>query len=214
MSQFGLFGEEPPPKPPCRLWREAIGPHDGPTPLIDLLRDELPWEHRELHHGDQRIPMPRLEFLGATKPGQRYTYSGITYDAHDLHKFPTAMWCLDAVNVFLEANDAITRRRWFNAVFVNLYRDGRDSIGWHSDDERSLGPPEKVEIASLSLGQRRRFIMRHADDHSNRHTFELGWGDLLLMGAGSQSEWQHAAPKTSRRVGPRMALTFRRLIAV
>ena len=96
----------------------------------------------------------------------------------------------------------------FNSVLANYYRSGSDSMGWHSDDERELGPDPL--IASVSLGGDRRFLLRHRQDrHAAKHEVTLEHGSLLVMDRGVQSEWQHAIPKTQRKVLPRINLTFR-----
>ena len=94
----------------------------------------------------------------------------------------------------------------FNSCLANLYRDGSDSMGFHSDDEPELGP--EPTIASVSLGARRRFVLRHRVTRE-RWTWDLGEGDLLVMRDESQRDYAHAVPKTTRPVGPRMNLTFR-----
>jgi alkylated DNA repair dioxygenase AlkB len=79
-------------------------------------------------------------------------------------------------------------------------------MGYHSDNEPELGP--RPTIASVSLGDRRRFVLRHRKSGA-RWSWNLGYGDLLVMRDESQSDYAHAIPKTSRPVGPRMNLTFR-----
>jgi len=96
-------------------------------------------------------------------------------------------------------------------VLANLYRDGRDCMGWHSDDEPELGA--RPLIASLSLGATRRFALRHRRDPSRRLVLELPAGSLLLMRGQTQARWRHALPRTARPVGPRINLTFRRIVA-
>ena len=86
-------------------------------------------------------------------------------------------------------------------------RDGTDSMGYHSDNESELGL--RPTIASVSLGDRRRFLLRHRTTGA-RWSWDLGEGDLLVMRDELQSDYAHAVPKTSRPVGPRMNLTFRR----
>jgi len=99
----------------------------------------------------------------------------------------------------------------WNAVLANYYRDGSDSVGWHADDERELGPArDDVAIASLSLGATRRFAMRRED--GERREFALGDGSLLVMRGRTQQHWRHTLPKTAARVGPRLNLTFRVIV--
>ncbi|EDY37490.1 DNA repair system specific for alkylated DNA [Cyanobium sp. PCC 7001] len=95
----------------------------------------------------------------------------------------------------------------FNTALANLYRDGRDSVAWHSDDEPELGA--HPVIASLSLGATRRFLMRRKADHRHRRAFQLSHGSLLWMAGSTQEHWQHCLPKTARPVAARINLTFR-----
>jgi alkylated DNA repair dioxygenase AlkB len=103
----------------------------------------------------------------------------------------------------------------FNSVLANLYRDGCDAMGWHSDDEVELGP--RPAVASVSLGAPRRFAFRGRPSRGEkrrateiaRHGLELPHGSLLLMAGDTQVNWQHALPRTARPVGPRINLTFR-----
>ena len=92
----------------------------------------------------------------------------------------------------------------FDSCFANLYRDGRDSIAWHADDEPWIGEP----IASVTFGAARRFVMRHNATKA-KTCFLLGDGDLLVMHEGTQRAWQHSVPRTEAVVGPRLNLTFR-----
>jgi alkylated DNA repair dioxygenase AlkB len=102
--------------------------------------------------------------------------------------------------------DAIGCR--FNSVLLNLYRDGRDGMGWHSDDEPELG--REPTIASLSFGATRRFLLRHRE-RRDLPTLELrpANGSLILMSGVTQRYWKHQVPKTARPTGPRLNLTFR-----
>lgn len=97
----------------------------------------------------------------------------------------------------------------FNSVLVNYYRDGADAMGAHADDEPELGPSrEDIGVASVSLGGRRRFLLR-AKSGGDTTEYALGDGDLLLMGGATQQHFKHWVPRTKKPVGPRMNLTFR-----
>ena len=99
----------------------------------------------------------------------------------------------------------------FNSMLANHYRSGNDSMGWHSDDEKELGP-EPV-IASISLGGVRRFLLRHRRRKDlPTHEIMLENGSLLVMRAGSQRAWRHSIPKTRRAVAPRINLTYRHIM--
>jgi alkylated DNA repair dioxygenase AlkB len=94
-------------------------------------------------------------------------------------------------------------------VLVNYYRDGRDAMGEHADDEPELGPATNdIRIASVSLGAPRRFVLRHRRTREVR-AFALGEGSLLVMGGTTQQHYRHHVPRTRTPVGPRMNLTFR-----
>jgi len=97
----------------------------------------------------------------------------------------------------------------FNSVLLNYYRDGKDSVAWHSDDEKELG--ENPVIASLSLGITRRFELRHRKRDVPKSVFELENGSLLLMGPGIQENWHHQVPKQPGLIGERINLTFRKI---
>ena len=95
----------------------------------------------------------------------------------------------------------------FNSVLLNLYRDGKDSVSWHSDDEPELG--ENPIIASISFGATRRFSLKHKISKDYKIDINLLNGSLLLMKGETQHCWQHQIPKTSKFVEPRINLTFR-----
>lgn len=97
----------------------------------------------------------------------------------------------------------------FDKVLLNLYRDGRDSVAWHRDDVDRYGHDEI--IASVSLGATRRFMFRPRPGRPGESlALELPSGSLLLMGPGTQRNWEHCVPKTTRDVSERINLTFRR----
>ena len=99
----------------------------------------------------------------------------------------------------------------FNSVLLNYYRDNRDSIGFHSDDEPELG--EQPVIASLSLGEERMFILKHKRLKLVGPVYvRLASGSLLLMKGDTQRCWRHGILKESRSCGPRVNLTFRQII--
>lgn len=163
--------------------------------LFELLRDEVEWTQGFLDWFGKRIPEPRLS---AWYGDADYTYSGRTLRARP---FPTAL---------AELRAAVERDadRRFNSVFLNFYRDGRDSMGFHSDDEPELGP--NPVIASVSLGATRRFRLepRRGRELAG-HSLELTHGSLLILGGTCQHVFRHSVPKTSRPTGSRINLTFR-----
>lgn len=168
--------------------------------LMAALATVIPWAQHEIDIAGRQIPQPRLSaWFG--DPGASYTYSGLSLSP--------APWP-DLVAQLRADVEAATGAR-FNSVLMNLYRDGADSMGWHADAEKALGPDPL--IASVSLGAHRRFLLRHRKRTESPVELELGGGSLVLIGGATQHHWRHAVPKTRRPVGPRINLTFRRILA-
>jgi alkylated DNA repair dioxygenase AlkB len=162
--------------------------------LFAILGDEIVWEQQAVTLYGRTRPTPRLTaWIGDSA----YRYSGIV---NEPGPWPEAL-----VNLRERLRDELGVD--FNSCLANLYRDGADSVSYHSDDEPELGP--RPTIASISLGDPRRFVLRHRATGA-RWSWDLGHGDLLVMRDESQSDYAHAVPKSSRPVGPRMNLTFRR----
>lgn len=167
--------------------------------------DGLTWDQRTIALYGKTHPVPRLTTWYGTGT---YTYSGI-------RNAPRA-WTshLDRIR---DAVRAITgaytgESPAFDSMLGNLYRGGSDSVAWHSDDERELGPAPT--IASVSLGASRVFKIRSKVDHERRDwTVELAHGDVLVMHGRSQADYEHSIPKTARAVGTRVNLTFRQVVA-
>lgn len=165
-----------------------------PPDVFDRIRTTTPWAERAVRIGQREIMQPRLVAWMAY-PGSIYRYSGTD-------NVPSA-WT-PTVSHLMGRLLAIDLD--FNACFLNLYRDGRDSIGWHADDESIFG--EHPTIASLSLGARRRFRIRPKGGGATRELV-LDDGDLLVMGGTMQERWEHSVPKEPGALGERINLTFR-----
>lgn len=161
------------------------------------LQKKIAWRTEKISLFGRSMQMPRLVAWQGDRP---YTYSG--------HTHPPAQWSPEVLSIKKVVDDLAGAR--FNAVLLNYYRDGRDSMGWHSDDERSLGL--EPLIASVSLGAERVFQVRRRDDHRERFSFLLPHGSCLVMAGAMQRYWQHALPKTAKPVGARVNLTFRRVM--
>lgn len=167
---------------------------------FQTLLSETPWQQDDISLFGRTLPIPRLQAWYGDD-GLSYQYSGIRLDP--LSWSPTLLEIKRQVESICGQS--------FNSVLLNLYRDGRDSNGWHSDDEPELGT-EPV-IASLSLGATRRFRLRHkTSKETSPITLHLEPGSLLLMSGKTQTHWQHSLPKTSTTVEPRINLTFRKII--
>jgi alkylated DNA repair dioxygenase AlkB len=179
------------------LFDPAFLSADEAAALLTQLTAEVAWEQRSIRIFGQEIPQPRLTAWYGDADA-RYTYSGLAWEPRP--------W-LPALQALLQRLEAATGAP-FNSVLLNLYRDGRDSMGWHADDEPELG--SAPAIASLSLGATRRFRLRpRAGLGHAPFGLDLPSGSLLLMRGPTQQHWQHALPKTARPIGPRLNLTFR-----
>jgi len=171
--------------------------------LFSALANDVPWTRHRLRIFGREVDAPRLScWIG--DPGAAYRYSGT--------RFAPQPWP-DALQPIRDRVSDLARVD-FNSVLANLYRDGRDAMGWHSDDEPELGP--QPVIASLSLGATRRFVLKarrpNGDGQLERRVIELPHGSLLLMRGDTQVRFRHALPRTARPVGPRINLTFRRIL--
>ena len=164
--------------------------------LFDLLLKELQWQQESLQIYGKRHRVPRLSALYGASNVQ-YTYSGIAHTA-----LPWTSALLEIKNDLEQATQAK-----FNSVLANLYRNGRDSNGWHADDEPELG--SRPIIASVSLGATRDFQFKHRQLAQHSYTQELSSGSLLVMGGAMQAHWLHQLPKRLRVQDPRINLTFR-----
>jgi len=160
--------------------------------LFAVLTTSIPWEQKTIRMYGRETPVPRLT---AWFGGAAYSYSGTENAPHE--------WVpeLEALRARLE--DETGAR--FNSCLANVYRDGADSVGWHSDDEAELGL-EPV-IASLSLGSTRDFRLRHQASREVA-TIALSHGDLVVMRGESQTDYRHSVPKRAH-AGTRINLTFR-----
>lgn len=164
--------------------------------LFAYLRENMPWKQDQVRVFGKWYPQPRLTALTAINENP-YSYSGLTLNPF---KMPAEIRDL---KVRIEE----ISRAEFTSCLLNLYRDGRDSNGWHADDEKELG--KNPVIASLSLGEERMFHLKHRTDKSRKHKMKLENGSLLIMAGSTQHNWLHAIPKTSKPVGERINLTFR-----
>ncbi len=145
--------------------------------------------------------MPRLTAWFADA-GLAYTYSGLALSPTPL---PPS---LDQLRARLQAATRLT----FNSVLANRYRDGRDKMGWHADDELELG--DEIHIASISLGASRTFRLRAKEGGRRGLDIELAHGSLLVMRHPTQRHWEHCLPARAGVRNPRVNLTFRRIFQV
>jgi alkylated DNA repair dioxygenase AlkB len=166
--------------------------------VLVALRDELPWEQREIVLFGRRILQPRL-IAWAGDVG--YRYSGQTLEPRPFT--PAARGLL--------ARACERTGVPFNHVLANRYRSGDDRMGLHADDEPELGEDPVVVI--VSLGTSRRLVVRpRRKDVRQRHDLDLGHGSLLIMGGTCQRHYVHGVPRQPGLQSERISLTFRRLL--
>jgi len=165
--------------------------------LMNVLQQSLIWESDQLIMFGKRITTRRkVAWVG--DPNCSYTYSGV-------QKNPQA-WTPELIKIKTRFEEMTQTE--FNSCLLNLYHDGNDGMGWHSDDEKELDA--KAPIASLSLGAKRKFAFRHKASKSTISLF-LENGSALIMHAPTQNCWQHSLLKTKTVQEPRINLTFRRI---
>lgn len=157
--------------------------------------ETIQWEQQSMNMYGKQIPFPRLTtwYGDNNKP---YSFSGITLSPHPWSK------------ELLEIKKAIEPKSGtvFNSVLLNRYRNGNDSISWHTDAEKELG--NNPVIASVNFGAERKFQLKHI--HTNqRIDIILKHGSLLIMKGELQHYWKHQVPKTKKIVNERINLTFR-----
>ena len=162
---------------------------------FEFLRENTPWEQPEIVMFGKKYPQAGFS-TWHTDTGVSYLYSGIERVAQPM---------TEMLHEFRRRCETVAEAK-FNAVLVNLYRDGRDSVSWHSDNEAING--REPTIASVSLGATRRFDLRHRETKQTVKV-DLEDGSLLVMSGLSQQCWVHQIAKTKTAVGPRINLTFR-----
>jgi alkylated DNA repair dioxygenase AlkB len=164
--------------------------------LFSALLDLRGWRQDCLTIYGKVYPLPRLHRWFA-ESRESYRWSGIQMEPE-----PFPIYLRDLLIRLSQENN--TR---FNTALGNLYRNGKDSVAWHSDDEPDLG--KNPTIASLSLGATRRFLIRKKNDHKLSREFNLSHGSLLVMTGSMQVEWEHSIPKAPSCDEARINLTFR-----
>jgi len=167
-------------------------------PLLHSLKDGIEWTQNTIRFYGKESLVPRLEAWYGD-PGKSYAYSGIHMDPKP--------WTKELITIkqTIEPLAGVV----FNSVLINYYRDGKDRVAWHSDDEKELG--QNPIIGSVSLGAERKFKLRHKHYKTNglKHEIMLRHGSFLLMKGATQHHWMHEIPRTAKPIGPRINLTFR-----
>lgn len=167
--------------------------------LLNKFIAESPWQQKVVKMYDKQVITPRLSAWYADAE---------TYDYTSLRRSAPNSWTpeLLMIKAKVEPLAGVT----FNSVLLNYYRDGNDSVAWHSDNEKALGT--HPVIASVSFGQVRCFDIRNKKDHSEKYSIRLESGALMIMKGDLQQNWEHRIAKSIKPMQPRINLTFRVVI--
>jgi alkylated DNA repair dioxygenase AlkB len=169
----------------CRGWMR------GADELFERLRDDVPWRAERRQMYERMVDVPRLLCF---------------YDDGDPLPHPA----LDTAKAALDRHYAGALGEPFRTAGLCFYRDGHDSVAWHGDTI-GRGSTEDTMVAIVSVGSPRALTLRPrlGGAHTETLRFELGHGDLIVMGGSCQRTWEHAVPKTARPAGPRISVQFR-----
>ncbi|MBY0485880.1 MAG: alpha-ketoglutarate-dependent dioxygenase AlkB [Flavobacteriaceae bacterium] len=164
--------------------------------LFEKLLNEIPWQQDDITVYGKTHPQPRLTALFGNE-GKPYSYSNIVMRPY--------AW--NPILMYIKTEIEEVYNESFTTVLLNLYRDGKDSNGWHADNEKELG--RNPVIASISFGAERAFHLQHNSIAEAKQKIILENGSLLLMKGETQHFWKHQIAKTAKPIGPRINLTFR-----
>jgi alkylated DNA repair dioxygenase AlkB len=193
----------------------------GSDEVFALLLRSARWQQREVWMYERKLPEPRLT-AGWQVGDEPHSdaYAGTAGRVDDDEEAPGRTGVEDAATpaVLREIAKRLSERYrvGFDSIWVNLYRDGRDSVAWHGD--RNARTQVNPLVATVSLGGRRAFVLRPRagtqpaaglEGSGRRIRLEPGHGDLVVMGGACQHDWLHTVPKTTKPVAPRMSVTIR-----
>jgi len=164
--------------------------------LFNKLINDISWQQDDIVVFGKKFQQPRLTALYGND-GKSYSYSSLTMFPNKWNSL--LIYIKEKVEEFMNVK--------FTTVLLNYYRDGNDSNGWHADNEKELG--KNPIIASISFGAKRVFQMKHNTNKDQKFKIELEHGSLLIMKGTTQHFWKHQIPKSTKKVGPRINLTFR-----
>lgn len=165
---------------------------------FEKLIQDVNWKNDEVKIFGKHIVTKRKVAWYADK-GVSYTYSNIT---------KTGLLWIDELLKLKSLVENITKEK-YNSCLLNLYHDGDEGMGWHSDDEKSI--VKQSAIASISFGAERKFALKHKTS-SEMVSQVLNHGSLLVMKGETQTHWLHALTKTKKVKSPRINLTFRKMV--
>lgn len=199
MDQLNLFGNAAPAPllpPDLMEYHPGVFNAQQSIALMQTFISTVPWQQQVITMYGKQMLTPRLTAWYGDA-GSDYAFSGT--------KFDPLPWTDELVEI-KQTVETITQTK-FNSVLLNYYRNGNDSVAWHSDDEYELGI--KPVIASVSFGQTRRFDVRKKADHHTKYAIDLENGSLFLMKGDLQHNWEHRIAKSTKPLKERVNLTFR-----
>lgn len=179
--------------------QKSFIPKINTAQLFQNLEENSPWKQHTVKLFGKEIPEPRTSAYYSTN-GKPYVYSGLKLQALE----PTELikGLIELVSAYCDEE--------FNTCFLNRYANGEQYMGWHRDNEPTLG--KNPMIASLNFGASRDFQFREFSNKENKETLLLESGDLFIMKPGFQEKYEHQVPKRMRQNGVRINLTFRDII--
>lgn len=202
MEQLSFFKEEgQTPGLPVSLLdyrAEFFEAGEGKALMERLIKDSL-WKQRLVKMYDKEVVTPRLTAWYGDPEAYNYTVLG---------KSAPLPWTTDLLMIRKKVE--LIAGISFNSVLLNYYRDGNDSVAWHSDNEKALGT--HPVIASVTFGQVRNFDIRNKADHSLKYSIRLEHGSLMIMKGDLQVNWDHRIAKSTKPMKERLNLTFRVVI--
>jgi len=164
------------------------------------LKNDIEWRQDKMKIYGNEINLPRLTAWYGDND-KNYTFSGITLNPKN--------WTNELIDIKNIVEQVSSYK--FNSVLLNLYRNGKDSISWHTDAEPELG--KNPVIVSVSFGANRKFQLRHKlKKDVDTVSMDLTHGSLLIMKGTTQHFWQHQIPKTNENNNERINLTFRKIL--
>ncbi|WP_316801512.1 alpha-ketoglutarate-dependent dioxygenase AlkB family protein [Pedobacter frigidisoli] len=199
LSFFGIAGQTVGLPLDVLEYRAGFIPESESDAMLAELISTTPWKQKVVKYYDKEVITPRLSAFYGDETQVDYTALG---------KSAPLPWTepLLSLKRLVEPVAGIA----FNSVLLNYYRDGQDSVAWHSDNETVMG--SHPIIASVSFGQVRSFDIRLKANHAVKHSVRLEHGSLLLMKGDLQQKWDHRIAKSKAFMRPRLNLTFRRII--
>ncbi len=177
-------------------YHPAVFNADESQHYLTTFINTITWEQRTISMYGKSMITPRLTAWYGDN-GKNYAYSG--------NKFNPYPWTPELLEIKKRIEPIAGTT--FNSVLLNYYRDGNDSVAWHSDNETELGL--QPIIASVSFGQVRSFDIRNKENHTEKYSIKLESGSLLLMKGDLQQKWEHRIAKSVSVMKPRVNLTFR-----